>query len=216
MRLLFLAVLLVGFSTSSCEKYKLKQPAYLHFKWNFFEQSAGEDKAVIEGGYFYLKDIRIHGVREEGPDVAIEQTLPLMKTSFSAGGDLYLTMDIPVGDYKQFELNMNVVDELQPCLVLFGTYTNNGISNPFRIEWSTEKDLTFHPATPFSLEKKKNYDLTVGLNVQKLLNEQDWSLGTMTNENGVHTYVIRSGGQNDKLFMDIDGDLQESLVLTIQ
>lgn len=216
MRLLFLAVLLIGFSTSSCEKYKLKQPAYLHFKWNFFEQSTGEDKAVVEGGYFYLKDIKIHGEREKGPDVAIAQTLPLMKTSFSAGGDLYLSMDIPVGDYKEFELDMNVVDEFQPCLVLYGTYTDNGISHPFRVEWSSEMDLKFHPETPFSLEKKKDYDLTVGVNVQKLLNEQNWSLGTMTNENGVHTYVIRSGGQNDKLFMDIDEDLQESLVLTIQ
>lgn len=217
MRLLIFAVLLATLGFSSCEKYQLKQPAHLHFKWNFFEQSAGESKAVVESGYFYLKDFTVQGEREKGPGVAITQAPPfVLKTSFKAQGDLGLTMDIPVGEYNQFELKMNITDETQPCLVLFGTITRDGLNHPFRVEWDADQELSFHAQTPFTLKKKNDYNLTMGLNVQKLLNEQDWSLATLTNEQGVETYVIRAAGQNYKLFMDINEDLQNSLVLNIE
>jgi len=179
MRLLFFVLLTVALGTTSCKKNKLKQPSYLNFKWEFFEQQSGTFQPVVTGGYFYLNQFRVTGTRVEGPSVDILQALPVGKTTFSAGGSLGLSMDVPVGEYTQFSVELGVVNEVQPCLVLNGEY-NNGVNViPFRIEWETDELLSFVPNATFTLEKKKNYDVTIGVDVQKLFQTISITIGQM-------------------------------------
>ncbi|MDH4472184.1 MAG: hypothetical protein QE487_06225 [Fluviicola sp.] len=216
MRLLFSLLLLVALGLSSCKKYKLKQPAYLNFKWEFFEQQSGTFQPVVTGGYFYLNQFRVTGTRVEGPAVDIVQSLPVGKTSFSAGGSLGLSMDIPVGEYNQFTVELGVVNEVQPCMVLNGEY-NNGASNiPFRIEWETDEILSFVPDAAFTLSKKKNYDVTIGVDVEKLFQSitiNDWADANITPE-PTNTIVI-SENFNHKLFTEINEQLASALSLKV-
>src|SRR3989338_2761598 len=193
MRLLFSLLLLVALGLSSCKKYKLKQPAYLNFKWEFFEQQSGTFHPVVTGGYFYLNQFRVTGTRVEGPPVDIVQALPAGKTSFSAGGSLGLSMDIPIGEY------------------------NNGASIiPFRIEWGTDEILTFLPSAAFELKKKKNYDVTIGVDVEKLFQSitiNDWADANITPE-PTSTIVI-SENFNHKLFTEIKKQIAGALILKV-
>jgi hypothetical protein len=220
MRLLILVVLLVGLGASSCEKYKLKQPAYLNFRWDFFGQQSGVQQPVITGGYFYLKSFKVFGSRAAGPDVEIEQELPLMKTIFSAGGNLGLTMDVPVGEYNEFNVSLKVVEEEVPCMVLTGYYDfGGGNLVPFKIEWGAGKDLNFHPETSFTLDKKENYKAIIGVNIEKLFSitlPVDWAEAQQTMENDVLTIVINKNHNNTKIFDDVDAKLEESLLLKVE
>lgn len=219
MRLLVLVVLVIGLGTASCEKYKLKQPAYLNFKWDFFNQTPGEHKAMVTEGYFYLNHFSVYGSREKGPEVQIDQGLPSGKTSFTAGGSLGLTMDIPIGDYNEFEVKLNVVDDAHPCLVIYGNYDMGfGDPIPFRVEWDAKMDLAFHPNANFTLEKKKNYNVVLGVDASKLFSEAlaaDWSEASVTIEEDGPTIVIRENF-NQKLFLDINQQLHESLTLKVE
>lgn len=225
MRKLFLLILLVGLGASSCKKYKLKQPAYLHFKWNFFNQSAGEKKPVISDGYFYVDKVNVYGSRVEGPEVDIQQVLPVMKTSFEAEGDLNLSVDIPVGDYTEFEVKLNVVDDENFSLVLHGAY-NFGSSGaitgvvPFRIEWKKPKVLSFRPDANFSLSKKEDYKVTIGVDVNKLfegLDHHDWLMSYISNESGVSTIVCTEEGEyNQKILGFATNNLNDALTLIVE
>ena len=217
MRLLFVALLLLVFTNSSCEKYRLKQPAYLGFGWDFFDQQAGEHKAVITGGYFYLSEFKVSGVREAGPPVDISQSLPIAKTSFTAGGDLGLTMDIPVGDYSEFVVDLTVVDETNPCLVINGVYDNGPDNVPFRIEWNADKVLSFSSDIPFALKKKKDYQVTIGLNVQQLfstITHDEWTKASSTLEPGGSMIIIRENS-NEKLFQEINQNIGGALQIVV-
>ncbi len=217
MRLLLFVVLILGLGFSSCKKYKLKQPAYLNFKWDFYQQDPGAFHAVVTSGYFYLDEFKVSGTRVEGPNVEILQSLPINKTTFTSGGSLGLSMDIPVGEYNEFEVELNVNDETQPCLMLFGNYNSGANLIPIRIEWESAMDLAFHPQVAFELKKKKDYIVTIGVDVQKLFSSisvNDWSEATITTENDVPTIVIRENS-NNKLFTDINLKLKEALVLKV-
>lgn len=216
MRLLFSLLLLVALGLSSCKKYKLKQPAYLNFKWEFFEQQSGTFHPVISGGYFYLNQFRVTGTRVEGPAVDIVQSLPVAKTSFSAGGSLGLSMDIPVGDYNQFAVELGVVNEVQPCMVLNGEYNNGASIIPFRIEWETDEMLSFVPEAAFSLSKKKSYNVTIGVDVQKLfqtISISDWEDANITPE--PTNMIVISENFNHKLFTEINDQLASCLTLKV-
>jgi hypothetical protein len=219
MRLLILTVLIVGLGVSSCQKYQLKQPAYLNFKWDFFGgQTSGPLHPQINGGYFFLKKVSVSGSRKEGPEVDIDQELPVIKTIFSANGSLGLTMDVPVGDYTQFEVSLKVFEEELPCMVLTGSYDFGGENPvPFKIEWGIGKNLNFHPESGFTLSKKENYDAIIGVDVQKLFANttiDDWAQATQSLENGVYTIVINEN-INSKIYGDVDTKLAESLLLKI-
>lgn len=222
MRILVLLLIVLGLGLSSCKEYRLKQPAYLSFKWDFFNQYPGPQKAQITGGYFYLKGLKITGTRAEGPPVDITQDLPIMKTSFSGGGGLNLSMDIPMGDYNEFEVTLNVTDAgAKPCMVIYGTYDNgNGdIPIPFRIEWDVPIDLQFKPQNPFTLKKKKNYTVTIGADVEKLFSLTDasiWDAATRTPEGGVLTIVVKDDTNNDKIYEDLKVTIPQSLVMKVQ
>ncbi|ASS47457.1 MAG: hypothetical protein A3D31_16595 [Candidatus Fluviicola riflensis] len=216
MRLLFSLLLLVALGLSSCKKYKLKQPAYLNFKWEFFEQQSGTFHPVVTGGYFYLNQFRVTGTRVEGPPVDIVQALPAGKTSFSAGGSLGLSMDIPIGEYNQFSVELGVVNDMQPCIVLNGEYNNGASIIPFRIEWGTDEILTFLPSAAFELKKKKNYDVTIGVDVEKLFQSitiNDWADANITPE-PTSTIVI-SENFNHKLFTEIKKQIAGALILKV-
>jgi hypothetical protein len=221
MRLLVLTFILVGFGFSACKEYKLKQPAYLSFKWDFFNQIPGPHKAQITGGHFYLKGLKVTGTRAEGPPVEIEQDLPIMKTSFSGGGSLNLSMDVPVGDYNEFEVALRVTGESTlPCMVINGLY-DNGSGNapiPFRVEWSVPIDLKFHPQNPFTLKKKKSYTVTIGADVEQLFSQTTpgiWDEAIQTQENGVWTIVVRQG-HNNKIYEDLEVTIPQSLIMKVQ
>jgi hypothetical protein len=225
MRKLFLLMLLVGLGASSCKKYKLKQPAYLNFSWNFFGQPSGEHKPVIANGYFYVDKVNVYGARVEGPEVDIEQVLPVVKTSFESQGDLHLSVDIPMGDYTEFEVKLNVVKEDQFSLVLSGEYdfgSSGAITGmvPFRIEWKKPKALSFRPDADFSLDKKEDYKVTIGVNVEKLfegMDYHDWLLCHISLENGVSTIVCTEEGEyNQKMFGFVNNNLPDALILTVE
>jgi len=219
MRLLILVVLIVGMGAVSCKEYELKQPAYLNFKWDFSNQASGSQQAVVTSGYFYLKKVTVTGTREEGPGVDIEQDLPVMKTVFSSNGKLGLSIDVPVGDYTQFNVALKVVDEESPCMALTGTYTfSSGESIPFRIEWVDGLDLTFMSGNNFTLDKKKSYNAVIGADVQKLFSAtipSDWTDASPTLENGQQMLVI-SQTSNSKIFGDVNGKIAESLLFKIE
>jgi hypothetical protein len=218
MRLAFVALLLVGIIGSSCEKHRLKQPAYLGFGWNFFEQESGDHKPVVTGGFFYLSQFNVSGTRQEGPPVDIAQALPLVKTSFSASGDLGLSMDIPVGDYTQFQVDLTVTDESNPCLVLTGNFDTGESTVPFRVEWGADKLLSFTSDVPFSLSKKEDYKVTIGINTQMLfsgISTQDWMSAPTTLEPNVGMMIIIRENQNQKLFDEIEEKLKDALVIKV-
>lgn len=217
MRLLFVALLLLVLTNTSCEKYRLKQPAYLGFGWDFFDQQPGEHKAVVTGGYFYLSEFKVAGVRVSGPPVEISQSLPVGKTSFTAGGDLGLTMDIPVGDYTEFTVDLTVIDATTPCLVINGIYDNGADEVPFRVEWNADRVLSFTSDNAFSLKKKKDYHVTVGVNVQQLfstITAEEWAKASSTLEPGGSMIIIRANS-NDKLFQEINQNLGGALQIEV-
>lgn len=218
MRLLLIIALVLGFGLSSCEKYRLKQPAYLDFKWDFFgELSAGNDVVITEG-HFYLNRIKVYGAREKGPEVEMEQHLDVCKTVFTPGGSLGLSIDIPVGDYNEFEVQLDVTDSQAPSLMIAGIYSHGEIQIPFRVEWDADIDLKFRPTENFSLKKKKRYNMVVGVNIEKLLSEvseSDWHNAIVSVENGIPTIIIREN-YNQKIYIDLNAKLMESLVLKLE
>ncbi|HLP55840.1 MAG TPA: hypothetical protein VK151_12475 [Fluviicola sp.] len=216
MRLLFSLLLLVALGASSCKKHKLKQPAYLNFKWEFFEQQSGTFHPVVTGGYFYLNQFRVTGTRVEGPPVDIIQALPAEKTSFSAGGNLGLSMDIPIGEYNEFRVELGVVNEIQPCIVLNGVYNTGASVIPFRVEWGTDEILTFFPQAAFELKKKKDYNVTIGVDVNKLfstISVADWTDANITPE--PEDMIIISENFNHKLFSEIKEQIGGALILKV-
>ena len=218
MRLFTILVLFVGISFTSCKKYKLKQPAYLTLNWDFFNEDPSGSKIDITGGFFYLGHLKVHGSRAEGPDVEIEQQLPSEQISFSGGGSLGLSIDVPVGDYTDFAVELEVDDQSKPCMVLYGLLNKGGMLIPIRVEWSASQLLTFTPTQLFELKKKENYNLFVGIDVHLLLNgitPQKWGEAIVSMEEGTPTIVVKTNN-NHSLFNQIDHNLKTALKLTLK
>lgn len=215
-----IAILVTGFLFLGCEKYRLKQPCYLSFKWNFYNDGQNSEEPVVLSGYFYPKKLDVHGERYEGPEVDIEQSLPPVKVSFVSQGDLHMNMDIPVGDYDRFNVKLSVDDATQPCLVINGTCVVNGNTLPFIVEWHSAIDLDFTTGSDFTLKKKKDYTMVIGIDVHRLMEGvtyEKWNGASVTPLNGVPTVVIRGGSsgpnQNHVIFDQINENLEEALTL---
>nr|WP_294858121.1 hypothetical protein [uncultured Fluviicola sp.] len=222
MKVLYLLLILVVVGTG-CEKYNLKQPAYLGLNWRFASTSNSQGNYTITKGYFYSKEFSISGTREKGSPVEITKNLPdpLQKIQFSTQDDLGISLDIPMGDYTEFTLKALLDKTNNPCLRLEGTYTKGNLTYPMIIEWTNLDDLSFKVQNPFFLQKKKNYKIFIGFDVNKLLNISSSFLQSppISMENGVETVVIRSnsgGSGPGQFYTAITEQLPNALVLTVE
>lgn len=220
MRALYLLLILVVIG-SGCEKYNLKQPAYLGVNWRFASTSNSQGNYTITSGYFYSKEFAISGIREKGAPVEITKSLPdqFNKVQFTTQNDLGISLDVPMGDYTEFNLKAILDKSNNPCLRLEGTYTKGTETYPMIIEWSNLDDLDFKVQNPFFLKKKKDYKIYIGFDVQKLFNVSSSLLqsATISNENGVEKLVLRSpNGNGGQLYSAITAQLPNSLVITVE
>jgi hypothetical protein len=211
---------LVAFG-SGCEKYNLKQPAYLGVNWRFASTCNNQGNYTITKGYFYSKEFVISGTREKGSPVEITKSLPdqIQKIQFSTESDLGISLDVPMGDYTEFNLKALMDQTNVPCLRLEGTYTKGAEVYPFVIEWTNLDDLSFKVQNPFFLKKKKNYKVFIGFVVNKLLNISSSLLQSppISMENGVEAVFIRNINGPGKMFYDaVTAELPNALVLTVE
>lgn len=217
MRALYLLLILVVLG-SGCEAYRLKQPAYLNLNWKFASTSNSMGNVTISKGFFYSKEFTVSGVREKGAPVEITKSLPVQKVQFSTQDDLFISLDVPVGDYTEFTLKTLIDKNNTPSIRLEGTYYKGNLPNPMVIEWTDIDDLQFKILNPFSLNKKKNYKVYIGFDVAKLFANVPSTLlasPNMPNQNGVPTLVI-SKDYNPNIFNSITEQLPNALVLTVE
>jgi hypothetical protein len=217
MRVLYLLLLLVVFS-SGCEKYNLKQPAYLSLNWKFNSTTSNQGNASIEKGFFYSKEFTVSGTRVKGSAVSITQSLPVQKVEFTTQNDLGISLDIPMGDYTEFTIKTLIDKSNNPCVKLEGTFYKGTEEIPMVIEWKQLDELSFKILNPFELEKKKNYKVYIGFDAKKLfenISSTQWSEVGYSNQNGVITLVINEGN-NLQLFNDITEQLHNALILTVE
>lgn len=215
--ILFFGFLFLFFA-SSCEKYRLKQPSYLHFKWDFFDDNAGTETAHLTSGFVYLADFTVSGVRVDGPAVEISQSIPSEQIQFSSSSNLGLDLDVPVGEYTSFIVNLNVSTSITPCFVLKGEVMKGGDLIPIRLEWTKDLELKFESTTTFNFSKKEDYSLVLGATTDQLLSQipnQIWDTAIVTNEEGIPTIVI-SETSNKDFFTAIENEISKSLTLRLE
>lgn len=220
MRSLYLLLILVVVG-AGCEKYNLKQPAYMDVNWRFASTSNSQGNYTITKGYFYSKEFMISGTRKKGAPVEMTKSLPeqLQKIQFSTQNDLGISLDVPMGDYTEFNLKALMDKSNIPCLKLEGTYTKGTYSYPMRIEWNNLDDLNFKVQNPFFLKKKKNYKIYIGFDVNKLLNVSSVLLNNppISVENGTEVVVLSGPNSNGgQLYSAITAQLQNALVITVE
>lgn len=218
MKYVALLILVLSLGVSSCKKYRLNQPAYLNFSWNFFNNSQNYNNVIIESGSFYIDQLSIDGKRSEGQDVEIDQNIPYTQTTFHADGSLGLSLDVPVGDYTDFHVALNVNNQSTPCLSLRGKFINGAEEIPVIIEWNVSKKLEFKSENGFSLKKKKDYKVTLGTDMSKLfssISAVQWATANKLNVQGVQTIVVKDTF-NEWIYLEINKQLSNSLVLTVQ
>lgn len=220
MRVLYLLLILVVVGTG-CEKYNLKQPAYLGVNWRFHSTTNSQGNVMINKGFFYSKEFTVSGIREKGSAVEISQNLPVQKVQFSTQDDLGISLDVPMGDYTEFSLKTIIENTNNPCVRLEGFVYKGAEAIPLVIEWAHLDDLNFKILNPFSLEKKKNYRVYIGFDVNKLLStisSSQWNQAPTSIENGISTIVIRGGiGQpSAQIFNEITEQIPNALVLTVE
>jgi hypothetical protein len=211
----FAWLILCVFCLTACKKYRLSQPAYLHFGWNYINQPASGN-VQFNRLELYLSDFEVVGEREEGEDILMKKDINSELISFTGNGSMSVGMDVPVGDYKNFTLTMNI-PEKSPGLIIHGSLNKGTEVIPIRVEWYEKKVLPFKATVDFELKKKKDYDVNMNLNVQKLLetvSANQWAFADITNENGVSTIVINSNS-NSAIFQDIDNSIYQSIYLTL-
>jgi hypothetical protein len=217
MRALYLLLILVVLG-SGCEAYRLKQPAYLNLNWKFATTSNSMGNVTISKGFFYSKEFTVSGVREKGAPVEITKSLPVQKVQFSTQDDLFISLDVPVGDYKEFTLKTLVDNSNTPSVRLEGTFYKGAEAIPMVIEWTDLDELNFKILNPFSLKKKKNYKVYIGFDVAKLVStvsSMKWNQVLFYNQNGVSTLVIDKEN-NVQVFNSITEQLPNALVLTVE
>jgi len=203
---------------SACEKYRLNQPAYLDFNWALSKPTSSSVKYNITGGSFYLNSFQVTGDRKKGDDVDITKEIPSSLFQFSTGGALGVSMDVPVGEYQEFALTLNVPKDDTPCMMLKGTFNTGADIIPMRVEWNDEKSLPFSPGNGFELKKKKNYKVVLAINIESLFSSvsaNQWSTAPITMENEQPTLIINEDTA-PQLFNKIDAQLLNALYLTVE
>lgn len=218
MRVLYLLLILVVVG-AGCEKYNLKQPAYLALNWKFASTNSTQGSFSITKGYFYSKELTVSGIREKGSPVEIVKSIPTQKVEFSLQNDLAISLDVPMGNYTEFSLKTVMDKSNVPCLRLEGTYTKGAEIYPMIIEWSNVDELSFKVQNPFFLQKKKDYKVFIGFDINKLFDIPSSFLQAppITNENGVQTVVLRTtSGAGGQLYTRLTEQLPNALVLTVE
>lgn len=217
MRVLYLLLILVAVGTG-CEKYNLKQPAYLNLNWRFHTVGNSMGNITVERGFFYSKEFTVSGIRKKGSAVEITKSLPVQKVQFSTQDNLAISLDVPMGDYTEFSLKTIIDKSNNPSVRLEGTFYKGSEPVAMVVEWTDLDDLNFKILNPFSLEKKKNYQVYIGFDVAKLFSTVSSSLlnsAPIANQNGVPTLVINSGN-NVQLFHKITEQIPNALVLKVE
>ncbi len=217
MRAIYLLLILVVVGTG-CEKYNLKQPAYLNLNWKFHSTANSQGNVVITKGFFYSKEFTVSGVREKGSPIEITKSLPVQKVQFSTQDDLGISLDVPMGDYTEFSIKTLIDKSNNPSIRLEGIFYKGSDPVPMIIEWTDVDDLNFKILNPFSLEKKKDYKVFIGFDVAKLFSTVSSSLlngAPISNQNGVPTLVINSG-TTPNLHSQITEQIPNALVLTVE
>ena len=217
MRALYLLLILVVLG-SGCERYNLKQPAYLNLNWKFASTNNSMGNVVISKGFFYSKEFSVSGIREKGSPVEITKSLPVQKVQFSTQDDLYISLDVPMGNYTEFNLKALIDNSNNPSVRLEGTYYKGNLAHPMVIEWTDLDDLNFKVQNPFFLSKKKNYKVYIGFDVAKLFStvpSSIWNNVQMINQPGGTTLVINED-YNNIIFHAITEQLPNALVLTVE
>jgi hypothetical protein len=203
---------------TGCEKYNLKQPAYLDLNWRFHSVCNSMGNITIERGFFYSKEFTVSGIREEGSAVEITKSLPVQKVQFSTQDNLSISLDVPMGDYTEFSLKTIIDKSNNPSVRLEGTFYKGSEPVAMVVEWTDLDDLNFKILNPFSLKKKKNYQVYIGFDVAQLFSTVSSSLlnsAPIANQNGVPTLVINSGN-NVQLFHKITEQIPNALVLKVE
>jgi hypothetical protein len=217
MRALYLLLILVVLG-SGCERYNLKQPAYLNLNWRFASTNNSMGNVVISKGFFYSKEFSVSGIREKGSPVEITKSLPVQKVQFSTQDDLYISLDVPMGNYTEFNLKALIDNSNNPSVRLEGTYYKGNLPHQMVIEWTDLDDLNFKVQNPFFLSKKKNYKVYIGFDVAKLFStvpSSIWNNVQMINQPGGTTLVINED-YNNIIFHSITEQLPNALVLTVE
>lgn len=221
MRRILLAFSVFLVVLSGCEKYNLKQPAYLHLNWKYFSQTSSQGGVEITEGYFNATSIHITGNRVKGSDVSINQDIGAQQVSFSSGGSLFVSIDVPMGDYTDFKASVKLNPSTSPIAKLKGKCVVQGQTVPLIVEFTNLNELIFRNIDAFSLQKKKDYQLYIGLDIQELfssISTMQWDGLQVSNENGVSTVVIRANGQtpNAIVYNEIIEELESSLKLNVE
>ena len=204
--LLIATLLLFG-----CEKFKLKQPAFINFAWEFDNNC---EHATVDNIKLYLSDFTVTGTRAEGDDVFMTKPIPETQISCSNNSALGVGIDIPVGDYETFILTLNIPKKT-PALQINGTYFNGTEAIAVRIDWTEAIAVDFIATQKFSLKKKKSYDMKLGVNVNKLfenVSAGQWTNAQPSNENGVPT-IVCSATSNPSIFNDINASVAEAVYI---
>lgn len=207
---------LLGFT--SCKKYKQNQPAYLAFSWGFSQNSFSESTVVLTGGSFYSGKVNVDGSRTDAPEVAIEQSFPAQKVSYQSEGLIGLKLDVPVGDYNQFNVKFTMDHTTTPCLVLNGKYMKGTEEIPVRMEWSSVDLLNFVTQNGFTLKKKKEYTVKLNVSTTSLfssVSSLQWDQASISMENDIPTMIVRDN-INVGVFNDINEKLQSALTVVVQ
>ena len=196
---------------TACEKYRLKQPAFIAFSWGYVNNS---ETNKINNIKFYMTDFTVTGFRTKGDDVIMTKPVPEVQFSCTGNSSIGLGIDVPVGEYETFQLTMNIPKK-SPGLVLTGTHFNGTEDVAVRIEWTDEVSMDFLADKIFELKKKKNYQMELGIDVAKLfenISANNWTLAQIANEATGPTYVFNVN-QNQGLFAKINNSLKSAVYL---
>lgn len=221
MRRILLVLTVLSMVLSGCEKYNLKQPAYLHLNWKYYSQTSSQGGVEISEGYFNATSIQMTGKRVKGSDVSIHQDIGAQQVTFTTGGTLYVSVDVPMGDYTEFTSTVKLNSTTSPVARLKGKCVVQGQTLPLLIEFTNINELIFKNIDAFALKKKQDYNLFIGLDVQEMLSSistVQWDGVQVSNENGIPTVVLRASGStpNAIIYNEIVDELPESLKLSVE
>lgn len=214
----FGVLILVGLSFTACKKWELRQPVSLNMNWNFNTTSSSDNAVQLSGGYFYADKFTVSGSRKEGENVVIERATPATKFGFTTMNNFNFSLDIPMGDYEQFNIDVQLNNSYTPAFQLNGTVLIGAETFPYRIEWTKLDLLNFSANSPFTLKRKSNYNLYMCMSAQLLfdnLSTNFWSNASVSMENGLPTIII-SETSNPNFFSKINQNLITALTTRIE
>ena len=215
-----LLIVFIGFIfvMTGCEKYNLKQPASLGLNWKFFTDSSSQGNLVINSGNFYCSSVTLNGDRVKGSDVSISQSLDNQLVTFEKSTSLYLSMDVPMGDYTSFDATFEIGESSGAVAGIQGELNYDGVVFPVLVQFTGLTELKFNNIDAFTLKKNESYHLNVGLDIENLfsgISSIQWGQALISNQNGIPTCVI-SKNINPHIYDELVEKLSGSLKLSIE